>query len=236
WQVIYVFDNNKDTNVVCEGYSKAFQYLCDLSQFDDKTLLCSSVSGDIMSDSGSGPHMWNTVKIGKKAYHVDLTNMDTESAPKHNELFLNGVNGSVEKGYRFSWNKSYIYYSYDNLTRHVFPQDILSLSAGSYYKDMKKPSENKKHAKIKVGSVKRLTVRKRQGKRLLQWEKAKNAGEYRVAYKTVGAKKWTYITTKSRKIAIKKLSKYKKYCFKVRAVKRVNKKISCGKWTAIKKN
>lgn len=31
WQLIYVFDENPDTNVVCEGYSKAFKYLCDLT-------------------------------------------------------------------------------------------------------------------------------------------------------------------------------------------------------------
>ena len=35
WQLIWVFDGDTATNVVCEGYSKAFQYLCDLSQFSD---------------------------------------------------------------------------------------------------------------------------------------------------------------------------------------------------------
>ena len=30
WQMIWVFDENAETKVVCEGYSKAFQYLCDL--------------------------------------------------------------------------------------------------------------------------------------------------------------------------------------------------------------
>lgn len=31
WQLIYVFDGDSATNVVCEGYSKAFKYLCDLT-------------------------------------------------------------------------------------------------------------------------------------------------------------------------------------------------------------
>ena len=35
WQLINVFDNDPDTNVVCEGYSKAFKYLFDLSHFSD---------------------------------------------------------------------------------------------------------------------------------------------------------------------------------------------------------
>ena len=34
WQVISVFDEDVTTNVVCEGYSKAFQYLCDLTDFE----------------------------------------------------------------------------------------------------------------------------------------------------------------------------------------------------------
>lgn len=33
WEIIYVFDGDPKTNVVCEGYSKAFKYLCDQSTF-----------------------------------------------------------------------------------------------------------------------------------------------------------------------------------------------------------
>ena len=28
WQLVYVFDGDPDTDAVCEGYAKAFQYLC----------------------------------------------------------------------------------------------------------------------------------------------------------------------------------------------------------------
>lgn len=45
WQIVYVFDEDPSTNVVCEGYSKAFQYLCDLTTFNDNTIRCASVSG-----------------------------------------------------------------------------------------------------------------------------------------------------------------------------------------------
>ena len=34
WALVYVFDKDASTEVVCEGYSKAFQYLCDLSDFN----------------------------------------------------------------------------------------------------------------------------------------------------------------------------------------------------------
>lgn len=34
YQLIYVFDGNSSTNVTCEGYSKAFKLLCDLTSFN----------------------------------------------------------------------------------------------------------------------------------------------------------------------------------------------------------
>ena len=44
WQLVYVFDGDPSTNVVCEGYAKAFQYLCDLTRFDGD-VTCRTVSG-----------------------------------------------------------------------------------------------------------------------------------------------------------------------------------------------
>lgn len=44
WQMISVFDGDSETNVVCEGYSKAFQYLCDLSTFADGIALPSTLT------------------------------------------------------------------------------------------------------------------------------------------------------------------------------------------------
>lgn len=54
WQLIYVFDNDPETNVVCEGYAKAFQYLCDLSEFEDY-VLCNTVTGTMNGGTGAGP-------------------------------------------------------------------------------------------------------------------------------------------------------------------------------------
>lgn len=84
WQLIWVFDDNPDTNVVCEGYSKAFQYLCDLSQFQNE-VTCYSLWGkaEILGGSSEG-HMWNAVNYKGENYLVDLTNCDegTIGAPK----------------------------------------------------------------------------------------------------------------------------------------------------------
>lgn len=52
WQIVYVFDGDDTTNVVCEGYSKAFQYLCDLGGVE-----CYTVTGEMRGGTGAGPHM-----------------------------------------------------------------------------------------------------------------------------------------------------------------------------------
>lgn len=55
WQLVYVFDGDPTTNVVCEGYSKAFQHLCDLTFFDDA--ICYTVTGTMGGGTGAGGHM-----------------------------------------------------------------------------------------------------------------------------------------------------------------------------------
>ena len=76
WQLISVFDGDESTNVVCEGYSKAFKYLCDLSTFDDQELECILASGNMRGATGAGPHMWNIVTVGGGNYLTDVTNCD----------------------------------------------------------------------------------------------------------------------------------------------------------------
>ena len=77
WQLIWVFDGDDTTNVVCEGYAKAFQYLCDLTEFHNPRIACYSVSGVMAGGTGSGRHMWNVVTMNDtKNYIVDVTNCD----------------------------------------------------------------------------------------------------------------------------------------------------------------
>lgn len=74
WQLIYVFDENPDTNVVCEGYSKAFKYLCDLTWTgSDPEVACYLPTGTMDGDA----HMWNIVSIGGANYLTDITNCDS---------------------------------------------------------------------------------------------------------------------------------------------------------------
>ena len=101
WQIIYVFDGDPNTNVVCEGYAKAFQYLCDLSDFEG------DVESFLVSGYAGGPHMWNIVSIDGRNYLVDVTNSDPAENGKisfgqeNDLLFLAGTSGSIDEGYTF---------------------------------------------------------------------------------------------------------------------------------------
>lgn len=112
WQLINVFDGDSSTKVVCEGYAKAFQYLCDLTTFSGN-VTCYNVSGVMAGGTGAGGHMWNIVTIGGQNYLVDVTNSDAGSIGQNGGLFLAGsANGSVLDGYTFLAGGQSIYFDY----------------------------------------------------------------------------------------------------------------------------
>lgn len=131
WQLIYVFDNDPSTDVVCEGYSKAFQYLCDLSTFSGD-ISCYSVTGTI----DGGAHMWNTVTMEDgKHYLVDVTNSDDGSVGINGELFLSGTEGSISSGYTFTAGGLDILFEYDEDTMALWgtgSDSILALASTPY--------------------------------------------------------------------------------------------------------
>ncbi len=128
WQLISVFDGDPNTNVVCEGYSKAFQYLCDLSEFDNAR--CYTVSGGMAGGTGSGFHMWNIVTIDGANYMTDVTNCDAGTVGAPNLLFLAAPSeGSWDTQYNFSAG---INYKYDNVMNGLFGESILKLADKSY--------------------------------------------------------------------------------------------------------
>ncbi|MBR3352611.1 MAG: Ig-like domain-containing protein, partial [Erysipelotrichaceae bacterium] len=137
WQLVWVFDNDPDTNVVCEGYSKAFQYLCDSSSFIDN-LVCYTVSGEMDGGTGAGPHMWNIVNAHDgQNYLVDVTNCDSGTVGEDYRLFMTGVpeddtNSSVDNGYTFKPNGYSILYIYDAKIRDIYSDDELTIARGDY--------------------------------------------------------------------------------------------------------
>lgn len=134
WQLIHVFDNDPNTTVVCEGYSKAFQYLCDRSEFEDEDTVCYTVTGvlngDGMPDNGIN-HMWNIVSLGGKNYLVDVTNSDEGTIGKDGQLFMAGTTGDVSSGYIFNVGSGTARYQYGPDQLDLLGE-VLSLSSENY--------------------------------------------------------------------------------------------------------
>lgn len=133
WQLIYVFDGDKNTNVVCEGYSKAFKYLCDLTWQDDSPAIdCSLVTGTMAGGTGTGNHMWNIVAISGSNYLVDMTNCDAGTVGAPDWLFLCGVT-EIEGAKKYKANVgSGVTYEYDDETISNFTEEELKLSPTAY--------------------------------------------------------------------------------------------------------
>lgn len=137
WQMIWVFDGDPDTKVVCEGYSKAFQYLCDMSAVD-----CYTVTGVMKGGTGEGGHMWNIVTMDDdKNYLVDVTNCDNNDGNKgtsHEYLILKGAKESSASGCTMQYGAgtlTYKYYSGESghmNTTAIYPASLLTVSTTDY--------------------------------------------------------------------------------------------------------
>jgi len=137
WQLIWVFDDDKSTTVVCEGYAKAFQYLCDLTEFS--SVSCYTVFGDMVLDGEDGGHMWNIVRMPDgKNYLADITNCDGSNIGSPDLLFLKGFSttaGSYAlKDLQYSYNcyGAEVYFVYDKEIFPLFTESDLLLSAADY--------------------------------------------------------------------------------------------------------
>lgn len=136
WQLIYVFDGDPDTNVVCEGYSKAFKYLCDLTWTgSDPEVKCYLAVGKM----DGGDHMWNIVSIGGVNYLTDITNCDsyadgTAAIGYPDQMFLCGAAGGVDEGYTVDiLGQRKVLYTYDDKgTKSIYDDRELVLSATKY--------------------------------------------------------------------------------------------------------
>ena len=133
WQIIYVFDNDSSTNVVCEGYAKAFKYLCDLSSFSESDLFCSLVTGTMTVGTSAGPHMWNIVTFGSRNYLVDVTNCDADTVGAPDKLFLCGAaENEPSKKYTATAGSQSIVYEYDTDTLSDYASSDLKLEEMPY--------------------------------------------------------------------------------------------------------
>ena len=136
WQLVSVFDEDNTTNVVCEGYSKAFQYLCDLTKFHGE-VRCISVSGIMYGGTGEGGHMWNILHLDDGAnYLADVTNRDAGTVGADDQLFLVGcTSGDVDNGYTYTCKGGHnIRYRYYPETRQAYTDELI-MSDHPYVED-----------------------------------------------------------------------------------------------------
>lgn len=129
WQMIWVFDGDPDTKVVCEGYAKAFTHLCDLGTAEAEAISC---QGYLNSTSTSQAHMWNIVAISGHNYLVDLTNYDLG----YDLLMVGYTEGDVQSGYQTACGQKYFY----NTTYTPRTEEELTLSPFDY-QEWKKAAE-----------------------------------------------------------------------------------------------
>ena len=125
WQLINVFDGDSTTDVVCEGYAKAFKYLCDLTDFEGD-VECHLVDGYMQGGTGAGGHMWNVVEIGGGTLMVDVTNCDDGTIGAPDKLFLQ-VGQKNGDTYAFACGSRTIYYTYSATEENLHTDGYLEL-------------------------------------------------------------------------------------------------------------
>lgn len=128
WQIIYAFDGDPSTNIVCEGYSKAFKYLCDLSTFKNASISCALVTGN-----AGGAHMWNIVSIDGVSYTADLTNCDSGSFGCPDYIFLKGMKNPTAAGFTaVGINGQSLRYTYGSDMTSMYSSKFLTVSDKDY--------------------------------------------------------------------------------------------------------
>lgn len=202
WQLIWVFDGDSSTNVVCEGYAKAFEYLCDLSSFSNSNVRCYTVTGTMAGGLGAGEHMWNIVMMDDgRNYLVDTTNCDAGSAGSPDRLFLKGcISGDTQSGYVFNSNGPRISYLYDSETLGYYSRDELTLSPtdyGSGSSGTQETGSDLSYAEemLKASTPELISISSVSRGVRVQWEAVSYAERYYVCRKLPGAKYWTRISS-----------------------------------------
>lgn len=126
-QMLWVFDQDPDTNVRCEGYTKAFQFLCDHTEFDG-SVWCFTVRG--VKDEHNTNHCWNIIHMDDgKFYFTDITASDVSSTENHMVGFLQGVDdGSISRGFMMDGVK----YRYLRSTIDLWLPRMLEIADSDY--------------------------------------------------------------------------------------------------------
>ena len=179
WQLLWVFDGDASTNVVCEGYAKAFKYLCDLTE-ESNGWIGSVETLDVTGTMDGGRHMWNVVRINGTNYLADVTNCDQGMVGYPTELFLCGIQTKGSSMYHQGTETTYIY---DTDTRNSFKAADLAVSAAGF-----DPGAATVPANVKLVSAKVVS-----GGIQVTWQAADGAAKYKVYRKDAANTVWKVI-------------------------------------------
>ena len=179
WQLLWVFDGNASTNVVCEGYAKAFKYLCDLTE-ESNGWIGSVETLDVTGTMNGDRHMWNVVRINGTNYLADVTNCDQGTVGYPTELFLCGIQTNGSSMYHQDTKTTYIY---DTDTRNSFKAADLAVSAAGF-----DPGAATVPANVTLGDAKVVT-----GGIQVTWNEADGAAKYKVYRKDAANTVWKVI-------------------------------------------
>lgn len=139
WQMVYVFDQNPDTKALCEGYTRAFQFLCDETDFEEDIFVYTA-----RGEKLGGAHVWNIVHMNDgNNYMIDVTTCDNRSSNGVRVCFMMAPDeGNWEDGYVFHGKElttatgvvqiPEMVYTYDDLTKSLWENTILDISMEDY--------------------------------------------------------------------------------------------------------
>ncbi len=130
---------------VCEGYSKAFKLLSDLSALE-----CMVVSGESNAMGRWEGHAWNIVKVGGKYYHVDSTFDDPVTSNGKDVLsyyYFNLSDKELSKGARWS---SSLYPACNSMESNYYYKNGLVVSGVTEFRNAVKTALDQKKPKIEL--------------------------------------------------------------------------------------
>ena len=151
-QAVSALVPDREGGPVCDGYSKAFQLICDLLDIP-----CVCISGTGISGGKAGSHMWNAVQMEDgKWYGVDVTWDDTDSKGGRGatDTFLLVGTETVVVG-RVTFRDGHV--PVGNFSKGGYEFDYPTLSKTAYEANTRDTSGTKLEASALAGVQKALT-------------------------------------------------------------------------------
>ena len=151
-QAVSALVPDREGGPVCDGYSKAFQLICDLLDIP-----CVCISGTGISGGKAGSHMWNAVQMEDgKWYGVDVTWDDTDSKGGRGatDTFLLVGTETVVEG-RVTFRDGHV--PVGNFSKGGYEFDYPTLSKTAYEANTRDTSGTKLEASALAGVQKALT-------------------------------------------------------------------------------